>query len=142
MIEAFEHNLFESLLHRHIASPVTVDNEGRFKILPTVRFGLNIEKVYLVVSDPFKKFVSVREGKHQKEFTKFIDSHGNTKWKSDTIEDINNIDITTIFQNHPAPNDYYEFVVVGSGFGGTISALTLANKLETKILLIRIEYVF
>ncbi len=54
MIEAFDHNLFESLLHRHIASTVRVDNGGQFKILPTVRFGLNIEEVYLVVSDPFR----------------------------------------------------------------------------------------
>ena len=63
---------------------------------------------------------------------KFTDSHGNTKWKSGIIDDIDNIDITVIYQNRSAPNEYYEFVVIGSGFGGTISALTLANKLETK----------
>ena len=60
MVEAFEHNLLDSILHRHIASPVSIDKEGRFKITPGFRFGLNIEKIYLIINDPFKKFVSVR----------------------------------------------------------------------------------
>ncbi len=124
LIEVFEHNIFESILHRHLGSTTTVNHERQFKIIPTVIFGLNIKNIYLVISDPFKKFTSIREGDYQNEFSKFVDLHGNTKWKSGIINDINKIDITIIYQNHSPPNDYYEFVVVGSGFGGTISALT------------------
>jgi choline dehydrogenase-like flavoprotein len=132
LIEAFEHNIFESILHRHLGSTTTVNSEGQFKIIPKVIFEWNIKNIYIVISDPLKKFVSIKEGDFQNEFSKFVDSHGNTKWKSDIINDINKIDITIISQNHLSPADCYEFVVAGSGFGGTISALTLANKLTAK----------
>ncbi len=128
MVEAFEHNFFDSIFPRHIASPVTLDKDGWFKITSTLQFGLDIDKIYLIITDPLKKFVSVREGQQQKEFSPTIDSHGNRKWKSGIIDDINNIDITIIYQDCPVPNEFYEYVVIGSGFGGTISALTLANK--------------
>src|SRR5215203_4753688 len=104
IVEAFEHSLLNSILHRHIASPVSPDKGGRFTITPSFRFGLGIERIYLIIADPFKKFVSVREGPQQNEFTKFTDSHGNAKWKSGIIGDIDNVDITIAYQSRLAPN--------------------------------------
>ena len=132
LIEAFEHNIFESIVHRHLGSTTTINQDGQFEIIPKVIISWNVKNIYLIISDPLKKFISIKECDNQNEFSKFTDSHGNTKWKSDIINNINKIEITITQQNHLPPQDYYEFIVVGSGFGGTISALTIANKLETK----------
>ena len=81
----------------------------------------------MVVTDPNKRFQCVREG--QKEFTQIKDNHGNVKWKSQLIDDVGNIDITiSLSDHHQIPTNGYEVVVIGSGFGGTIVALTLSNK--------------
>jgi hypothetical protein len=128
LVEAFEHALLFSSLSRQISPAVATDlRTGYFKIVPIHSFGLNIKKTYLLITDPNKRFECVREG--QKEFTQIKDDHGNVKWKSQIIDDIGNIDITILLSKpHQIPTNEYEVVVIGSGFGGTIVSLTLANK--------------
>ena len=128
MVEAFEHAMLFANLSRHIAPAVSADvTTGYFRIVPIHSFGLNIGKTYLVITDSNKRFEFVREG--QKEFTKINDDHGNVKWKSQLIDDLTNIDIMiSLSKPHQIPANRYEAVVIGSGFGGTIVSLTLANK--------------
>jgi choline dehydrogenase-like flavoprotein len=129
MVEAFQH-IFSSI-NRLLAPAVTTDaTTGYFEITPTFSFGIDLNKIYLIITDPHKKFISVREG--QREFGKLTDIHGSVKWKSEMIDDVGNIDITVLFQTRPAPNSEYEAVVIGSGFGGTITSLTLANQFDSE----------
>jgi len=82
--------------------------------------------VYLVVTDSDKKFLSVKDrlGGYRRE-----DKSANITWKSNIIDDVSKIDkyeITIRLVPLKVP-DKYEAVVIGSGFGGTIVSLTLAN---------------
>ncbi len=84
-------------------------------------------EVYLIVSDPDQKFLSVKDQKG--DFEKGSDIHGNTIWTGRIIGDISdlgNYDITAITRPRDIP-ECYEAVVIGSGFGGTIVSLSLAN---------------
>ena len=58
-VEAFEH-LFFNIFDLAIGPAALTDSDGTFSITPNMRLGLNLKKVYLVISDPNKKFVSVR----------------------------------------------------------------------------------
>jgi hypothetical protein len=82
--------------------------------------------VYLVVIDSDKKFLSVkaRLGGYRRE-----DKLGNVTWTSIIIDDVSKIDryeVTIRLVPLKIP-EKYEAVVIGSGFGGTIVSLTLAN---------------
>ena len=90
-VEAFE-NLFFNIFDLPIGPAVFTDNDGTFSINPDINLGLNLNKVYLVISDPNKKFVSVREGDDNK-FDKGIDN-GNVKWKSGIVGNTDDIDVT------------------------------------------------
>lgn len=80
-----------------------------------------------MVADPDKNFLSVKDrlGGYRRE-----DRLDNVTWTSDIIDDISKIDkyeiaIRLVPLKIP---DKYEAVVIGSGFGGTIVSLTIANK--------------
>lgn len=125
-VEAFEESVLGSRFDRHLGEAVSPDSSGRFAIEVGTSLGVNIRKVYLVVSDPARRFYAIESG--QGEFVSVIDPHGRRKWKSTVIGDLENVDITVFVQRRPVPDDRYESVVIGSGFGGTIVALTLANR--------------
>src|SRR5205823_4339805 len=83
-------------------------------------------EVYLVVIDSDKKFLSVKD---RMEGYRREDKLGNVTWTSSTIDDVSKIDkyeLTIRLAPLKIPNKY-EAVVIGSGFGGTIVSLTLAN---------------
>ena len=91
---------------------------------------LNIEgdpELRLIVHDAKGEFLSVKDSAgHYKKATNIS---GKTVWTSNIISNIsysltNNITIAKTVKVIP---DQYEAVVVGSGFGGTIISLTLAN---------------
>jgi len=124
-VEAFEH-LFFNIFDLAIGPAALTDSDGTFTITPNIKLGLNLKKVYLVISDPNKKFVSVIEGGDNK-FDKKMDN-GNVKWKSGIVGNTDNIDVTVSFKPLQVPDDKYESVVIGSGFGGTIVSLALAKK--------------
>ena len=126
-IEAFQNILFGIPLQ--IGSATSIDHStGFFKIDTIFSFAINLERIYLIISDPNKRFISVRI--EQREFEKTTDDRGNVKWQSELLESTNNLDITINLQLRDLQENKYESVVIGSGFGGTIVALTLANKYQ------------
>ena len=127
IIEAFERSAFANL-DRILAPAVSSDPTGSFSIVPVSNIQPNVQNIYLVITDSNKKFTSVKD--RQNRFSKVIDFQGNVKWKSDNLDDIGNIDITISLQPRKLPDSKYEAVVIGSGFGGTITSLTLANKFK------------
>ena len=106
-------------------------DDGNFEISFGQRqfdlFGIEGEpEVYLIIFDDKGKFLSVRDrqGYYKKET-----ENGNTMWKGLVLDDISNLDkydITVTSTRRIIPEEY-EAVVIGSGFGGTIISLTLAN---------------
>ena len=84
-------------------------------------------EVYLILSDTNQRFLSVKDQKG--DFEKGSDIHGNTIWTGKIIGDISDLgsyDITAVTKPREIP-ECYEAVVIGSGFGGTIVSLSLAN---------------
>jgi choline dehydrogenase-like flavoprotein len=126
IIEAFERSIFSSL-DRLLAPAEVSDSSGSFKIVSVSGIQPDVQKIYVVITDANKKFTSVKEGQNNR-FSKITDFQGNIKWKSENLDDIGNINITMSSQPRKLPDDKYEAVVIGSGFGGTITSLSLANK--------------
>ena len=126
IIEAFERSVFSSL-DRLLAPAEVTDSTGSFKMVSVSGIQPDVQKIYLVITDTNKKFTSVKEGQNNR-FSKITDFQGNIKWKSENIADIGNINITISLQPRKLPDNKYEAIVIGSGFGGTITSLSLANK--------------
>ena len=124
-VDAFEESALGPRFDRHLGSAGSLD-DGRFAITVALSLGVNARKVYLVLPDPARRFGSVRSG--QKEFAPFTDSHGARRWRSKALDGLEGVDVTVSLVERPVPSERYEAVVIGSGFGGTITALTLANK--------------
>ncbi|MGA2666148.1 MAG: GMC oxidoreductase [Nitrososphaerales archaeon] len=126
-IEAFEESVLGSRFDRRLGSRASPDAEGGFAIEAEATLGVDGRKIYLVVSDPQGRFGSVREGE-EGDLVPSSGGSGDRVWTSAPIDDREDVDITVSVQRRPVPGDRYEAVVVGSGFGGSIVALTLANK--------------
>jgi choline dehydrogenase-like flavoprotein len=107
----------------------TTDNSGHFEIpFNTSNFDrFHVERepdVYLKIIDSNKSFKAVKD--KQGSYTR---DNISEDWNSNIIDSINDIDkydITIVVQPRKIP-DKYETVVIGSGFGGTITSLTVAN---------------
>lgn len=130
-VELFQRFLGQDLLLTMPASDKT-DHEGYFKITLNQIIHIKNSQVYLAITDSTGRFASVRDnqGRYKKE--EFSDGQGNEgqKWKGEVISNLNNrIDITIVLEKITIP-DKYEAVVIGSGFGGTITSLTLSNKYQ------------
>jgi choline dehydrogenase-like flavoprotein len=113
------------MFDRHLGDAVPHE-DGWFAITVALSLGVNARKVYLVLTDPRRRFSSVRNG--QDGFAPFADREGAKKWRSKLLDDIESVDVTVSLAERPVPGERYEAVVIGSGFGGSITALTLANK--------------
>jgi len=128
IIEAFEESVLGSRFDRHLGGRASPDEEeGRFAIEAELTLGLDERKVYLVVTDLQGRFGSVREGE-EGDLVPTAGGSGGREWRSAPVDVRQEVEITVSVQRRAAPNDRYEAVVVGSGFGGSIVALTLANK--------------
>ena len=83
------------------------------------------------IIDANLEFTSVRdEQSRYKKEKPFIDNQGfqRRRWRGEVINNPDNtLYVTVIKQKRVVPKEY-ESIVIGSGFGGTISALTLAKK--------------
>jgi hypothetical protein len=105
------------------------DNSGHFEMPFNTRdfdrFHVEGEpEVYLEIIDSNKSFKAIKD--KQGSYTRDKISGD---WNSniiDSISDIDKYDITIVVQPRKIP-DKYETVVIGSGFGGTITSLTVAN---------------
>jgi GMC oxidoreductase len=112
--------------------PSVTDNEGYFKIILSQIMHIKNSQVYLAITDSTGRFTSVRDSQSRYRKEEFSDNEGNEglKWRGEVINNLNNImEITIVLENRKIL-DRYEAVVIGSGFGGTIAALTLSNKYE------------
>jgi hypothetical protein len=130
-VELFQRFPGQDLLLTPPPSFVT-DNEGNFKIILSQIIHIKNSQVYLAITDSTARFTSVRDNQSRYIKEEFFDIEGNKglKWKGEVINNLNNnIDITVVLEKRIIP-DRYEAVVIGSGFGGTIAALTLSKKYE------------
>ena len=112
--------------------PDVTDNRGYFKIILGQNIHIKNSQVYLAIADSTGRFTSVRDSQSRYKKEEFFDNQGNKglKWRGEVINNLNNlIDITVVAEKRKIP-DKYEAVVIGSGFGGTVASLTLANKYE------------
>jgi choline dehydrogenase-like flavoprotein len=127
LIVARDHSIFESTLGQD-----TSDKNGFFRIT-FHKLSLFKPNAYLVIADSKKQFINVNDNQTG-DYTKVIhDFTGDVVWKSNVIDDVDkyhNIDVKVTLKLRDVP-DKYESVVIGSGFGGTILSLTLANKYQT-----------
>jgi hypothetical protein len=130
-VELFQRFLGQDLPLTLPPSPIT-DNNGYFKIILSEIIHIKNSQVYLAITDSTGRFTSVRDSQSRYIKEEFLDIEGNKglKWKGEVINNLNNnIEITVVLEKRIIP-ERYEAVVIGSGFGGTIAALTLSNKYE------------
>lgn len=103
------------------------NNDGTFQLSFRSLFKPHI---YLVVADPLKEFNSVvYDGEN---FERIVHSSGSITWKNKSLDLDNLTGINIAIKLSPPRTipDRYEAIVVGSGFGGTILAISLANMLS------------
>ena len=125
-VEVFQHNLFGDL--NLTGNPILTDNDGYFKFNKPNIDEIN-SKVYIVITDESKAFVSVRDRYGRYKRKEFFSTGGinGWKWRSQTIGNLNNIIQIVILRSHiPVPGEY-DSVVIGSGFGGTVVSLAIAK---------------
>jgi len=117
-------------LREHMLASAKSDEKGRLEIrFADSRYRHLFTRephIFFEVADTDKSFQFVRDklGDYSKKIIK-----NEIIWRSDTVgnvADIENYTITLIKEPRGVP-DKYDTVVIGSGFGGTITALTLAN---------------
>lgn len=123
-IRAFEQSALGRKFDRHLGAAEALD--GKFSITVSMSLGVNPRKVYLVVTDPHGRLASVTVG--EDELAQSSPAGGAKEWRSGPVQDIGDVDVVVSLRPRATPGQRYEAVVVGSGFGGTIAALTLANK--------------
>ena len=127
----------KTFLHRKRLpdSPLTssseiTDHRGYFKIIPKIRNVRDVNSnVYIVVVDQSREFLSVRDRQNRYKREQFFDR---MEWRSGVICNLNTM-IEIIANKHPLPTiSEYDTVVIGSGFGGTIVSLAIANMYKKK----------
>jgi hypothetical protein len=131
-VELFQRFLGNDILLTPTPQSSVTDNEGYFKIILSQIIHIKNSQVYLAITDSTGRFTSVRDSQSRYRKEEFFDNEGNEglKWKGEVINNLNNtIDIIVVLEKRKIP-ETYEAIVIGSGFGGTIAALTLSNKYE------------
>ncbi len=133
LVKAFDMDPF----YDDLLGSATTDNNGQFEIsFDKVDYDpLGVEgepEVYLVITDSDKKFVSVED--RQGVYSRDTDNIGNVIWRGPVLDNLDNIgkyDIEILLLPREVPKTY-DAVVIGSGFGGTILSLRLANKFDAE----------
>src|SRR5829696_10129868 len=128
-VEVFQRLPGEDLVLTPPPAEVT-DNRGYFKIILSHTIHIKNSQVYLAITDSTGRFTSVRDSQSRYKKEEFFDNQGNEglKWRGEVINNLNNmIDVTIVLEKRKIPGEY-EVIVIGSGFGGTITSLTLSRK--------------
>lgn len=111
----------------HVLDSTLSGNDGSFKI----PFKTWIKpRIYLTLNDSKKQFKSVVY--NGESFDKMGGQSEGVVWRSSIIDldNLKNLNIkVNVIPSRKIP-DKYDAVVIGSGFGGTISSLTLAKKFK------------
>jgi choline dehydrogenase-like flavoprotein len=108
-------------------SPTKTTLDGSFKIIYNLTNPMHLAHIFLVINDSRRQFRRIRYG--QSEFDR--DTTSDT-WRSKLIDqnELGNISITVNLKKPVIMPDKYGAVVIGSGFGGTITSRALARKFE------------
>jgi hypothetical protein len=116
--------------------PEFTDNEGHFKIALSRDFSPN-DSIYLCIIDSESSgsgFTSVRDQQSRYRKDPFIDNQGleHRRWRGEVLNNLDNIIYITVIKEKRIIPQKYESIVIGSGFGGTISAITLAKRYDAE----------
>lgn len=116
-----------------ILTKSSTDNNGHFRIPVNIPIldKITKPKIYLSIEDPSNEFKSVTLN-HQ--LCQRVDDKDRIKWKGPILDldSTNNITIKIAIVKPRSIPPEYDAVVIGSGFGGTIMALTIANKFQNE----------
>jgi cholesterol oxidase len=125
-VEAFQRN---PLGDSNITSLHEItDSNGYFRIIPQKGIDEINSNVYLVVKDELKKFVSVRDRHNRYKKQEVFDTEGSVqKWRGQIISNLNNVVQIVVIKDPILFPTQYDTVVIGSGFGGTVVSLAIAN---------------
>jgi len=115
---------------RLLVQPQVPDLNGHFNIQLNGQIDLNT--IHLVLIETTKKFTSVRDNQdrfNNKNLYKKRVVQGNViEWIGLPLQFLDDIIITISLIPLKIPEQKYETVVIGSGFGGSITSLTLGQK--------------
>src|SRR5215213_10118166 len=115
-----------------IAPPAFITGpDGHFEIPLSQDIPIKNSQIYLAITDSTGRFTSVRDNQSRYKKEEFFSPEGKgLKWRGEVISNLNNVvNVVVVLEKRKIP-ERYEAVVIGSGFGGTITSLTLANKYE------------
>src|SRR5215217_8486517 len=115
-----------------IAPPAVITGpDGHFEIPLSQDIPIKNSQIYLAITDSTGRFTSVRDNQSRYKKEEFFSPEGKgLKWRVEVISNLNNVvNVVVVLEKRKIP-ERYEAVVIGSGFGGTITSLTLANKYE------------
>jgi len=115
-----------------IAPPAVITGpDGHFEIPLSQDIPIKNSQIYLAITDSTGRFTSVRDNQSRYKKEEFFSPEGKgLKWRGEVISNLNNVvNVVVVLEKRKIP-ERYEAVVIGSGFGGTITSLTLANKYE------------
>src|SRR5215203_1315749 len=113
-----------------IAPPAVITGpDGHFEIPLSQDIPIKNSQVYLAITDSTGRFTSVRDNQSRYKKEEFFSPEGKgLKWRGEVISNLNNVvNVVVVLEKRKIP-ERYEAVVIGSGFGGTIASLTIANK--------------
>src|SRR5215203_1451142 len=115
-----------------IAPPAVITGpDGHFEIPLSQDIPIKNSQIYLAITDSTGRFTSVRDNQSRYKKEEFFSPEGKgLKWRGEVISNLNNVvNVVVVLEKRKIP-ERYEAVVIGSGFGGTVTSLTLANKYE------------
>jgi hypothetical protein len=118
---------------RLLVQPQLPDQNGHFNIqLNDQIIPIDTDTIHLVLIETTKKITSVRDNQdrfNNKNLYKKRVVQGNVvEWVGLPLQFLDDINITISLTPLKIPEEKYETVVIGSGFGGTIISLTLGQK--------------
>ena len=122
---------------RVLAQTQSPDQNGEFDIQlqNQTTIPIKIETLHLVLIERTKKFTSVRDNQdrfnYKNDYKKRTVQGNVTEWVGRPLQNLDGIVITISLAPVKNPDEKYEAIVIGSGFGGTIVSLTLAKQYKS-----------
>ena len=119
---------------RLLAQPLPPDQNGNFDIQlqDQIAIPISTETIHLVLIETIKKFTTVRDNQdrfnYKNDYKKRTVQGTVNEWVGLPLQNLDEIIITISVIPLKDPDEKYEAIVIGSGFGGTIISLTLAKQ--------------
>jgi choline dehydrogenase-like flavoprotein len=122
---------------RVLAQPQLPDQNGEFDIQlqNQTTIPIKIDTIHLVLVETTKKFTIVRDNQdrfnYKNDYKKRTVQGNVNEWVGLPLQNLDDVIITVSLTPLKNPDEKYEAIVIGSGFGGTIISLTLAKQYKT-----------